>query len=778
LDTKDSKLSAAQRYNKIVLSHLTGKAQSAPGHDDMARQLEAFKKNYTMDHLTARKRRRNELILGYNHALVLFSQGKWSESATMCMEHLNWQSSTKQQDKSPPIQKVASRMALLLLENLLAMKQPTQVQPQLHPSSSTRKAPGQSDEATSAQAEDDGKNKSDGTTTEEKFEFPDPDDVIAWLEKLGLDKQGGDAQFKFLLSLYKGRVDLAVRSTESGLHEEARIRSARKELKIAMEVFNNKLRPSNTDSVSVVSSVHSDEVANSKTDGDTASSEGQQHHGNHPQPHSHQHQSIVLQKLNQSALNLKANLEQLKGNVKKSLILCSEAVSSTPQPSQQDESSLASANSHYDAIHANNLGIVYQTSHKRNLALHVLSKALKDKRVNSEEEKTPELKPPSLFLPDGTASPDSSLGTVRNAALCALQARKYLTSYTCWALSLLKNKSGASDQGLTWLRLAEACLGLHHDLELTDKPYYSASPIQVNGVPRGLVIEQQAHLKHYQNIFGDENAGDTADDPEVSLPPLGSPEDMDMVTRMPLKRARYALERAINHPTSQDETRHAANLCLAYISLVARDYVQALELSIAVILSTASEDEILPSSSKTDGSETSKRAASDDKAKSDSSGLASVLDSARMRRRATARMYAAEASCCLGDGLQAMQFLAGDGSDADAFNRLASDLGGVDVETAAASDMGKRRLSQAQSQVRSSASAVTAAMGNLAAAKQLAMSAQAMEDAAYQSGEAGAAVFESSSFTRSRSAARQALIYCLLRTGNNSAALSLLQSSR
>jgi pentatricopeptide repeat protein len=66
--------------------------------------------------------------------------------------------------------------------------------------------------------------------------------------------------------------------------------------------------------------------------------------------------------------------------------------------------------------------------------------------------------------------------------------------------------------------------------------------------------------------------------------------------------------------------------------------------------------------------------------------------------------------------------------------------------------------------VRSSASAATAAMGNLTAAKQLAMSAQAMEDA-----------YESS---RERSSARRALIYCLLRGDNHSAALSLLQSMR
>ena len=105
----------------------------------------------------------------------------------------------------------------------------------------------------------------------------------------------------------------------------------------------------------------------------------------------------------------------------------------------------------------------------------------------------------------------------------------------------------------------------------------------------------------------------------------------------------------------------------------------------------------------------------------------------------------------------------GDGKG-DAIDRLASDLSGVTLETAAANGKGKRRLARAQTMVKSSASAATAAMGSSTAAKQLAMQAQAMEDA-YES-------------NRAKSSARRALVYCLLREGNHSAALSLLQSMR
>jgi hypothetical protein len=128
-----------------------------------------------------------------------------------------------------------------------------------------------------------------------------------------------------------------------------------------MEVFQHKLR-TNTDSSSCLSSVHLDELKDGATS-TSASSANTSAALDQPQQHQTPQQSMVLQKFNQAALNLKANLEQLKGNVKKSLILFSEAASSSTQETN-----------YYDAIHANNLSVVYQTSHKRHLALHVLSR--------------------------------------------------------------------------------------------------------------------------------------------------------------------------------------------------------------------------------------------------------------------------------------------------------------------------------------------------------------------------------------------------------------------
>ena len=216
---------------------------------------------------------------------------------------------------------------------------------------------------------------------------------------------------------------------------------------------------------------------------------------------------------------------------------------------------------------------------------------------------------------------------------------------------------------------------------------------------------------------------------------VGSPEDMEQVKRTPLLRARAALDHVVSHGANLDsETLIAARLSLAYVSLAFRDYKQALAIS-RLVLETK---ELSP-------------------------GVAGVTRRLHDRQMATARMYAAESSCALGEMVESMKYLVGDGKE-DAFDRLASDLSGVTLETAASNGKGKRRLARGQTMVRSSACAVTAAMGNTQAAKQLAHSASAMEDA-YAS-------------NRGRSSARRALIYALLRDGHQSPALNLLMSLR
>lgn len=221
---------------------------------------------------------------------------------------------------------------------------------------------------------------------------------------------------------------------------------------------------------------------------------------------------------------------------------------------------------------------------------------------------------------------------------------------------------------------------------------------------------------------------------------LGSPEDLEQVQRNPLLRARAALELALaQQEWLEVDLLLTARLSLAYVCLAFGEPRRALTLA-QLVEETVQQLESSPPHP----------------------GVSPALQRLRRRQSATARMYAAEASCTLGDFHTAMKYLVGDGKN-DAFERVASELSGVTLETAATNGKCKRRLAQAQAMVRSSVGSVTAAMGN-PAAKQFANSATAMEDAYLAN--------------RERSPARRALIYTLLREGNHATALSMLMSLR
>lgn len=217
---------------------------------------------------------------------------------------------------------------------------------------------------------------------------------------------------------------------------------------------------------------------------------------------------------------------------------------------------------------------------------------------------------------------------------------------------------------------------------------------------------------------------------------LASPEDLAQLQINPLPRARFSLAHAVELMDRHGESNQgilalaSAQVSLAYVCLETKDFASAREYADAVL------KHILPEA-----------------------GMDSASKALFQRQQATARMYASEAACMLGDAVSSMKYLVGDGKN-DAFDRLASALGGVTIETAAThtGSQGKMRLAKAQAMVRCSASAASACMGNLAAAKQLAMSAQAM--------------------SREGSYATRALVYCMLREGNRGAALTLLRSAR
>ena len=390
-------------YNRVLLSYMASDSggYSNASKEKMVKQMEDWEKKFgqkeTFPSVKARKRTRNEWIAAYNRALLLLANGDVVQSNKVCSEKLRMMVSSKKK-ASDEMSMVSTRMAFLFLEGILA----------------------------NSLASHSGLCDFQGSLT--------ANSVMEWLE---MQAPESDPQFLFLLALYKSRMDFAERD-EKGKHLESKIRSARKELKTAMEVFQHKLRPSNSGEDSLASSLEADSEVNNGSSSQSNAVASQQQ--NFPM-------SLVLQKQNQAALNLKANVEHLKGNPKKSLILLGEALTASPE------------DSFYDAMHANNLALVYETNGKKHLAMHTMTKAL---RVD--------LKKPN-FQSDGTARPDPSLVTLYNSALCSLQARKFLSAYEC-LIACVMHSPVFSKRPRCWILMAEACIGTYGAIRI----YYREMP--------------------------------------------------------------------------------------------------------------------------------------------------------------------------------------------------------------------------------------------------------------------------------------------------------------
>jgi len=423
--------SATHKYNAMLLSTLSSveKSDSSNCCDDMLKRMDQLEKELFQQkqrvtdikdrggNSAEQKRWRNELIFAHNRALVFLAQGNYRDAALICIDHLNRSGDDAlllrpRKTKHPAdVTTVASRMALLLLECILAL------------------SIGRTQGISSVKIE-----------PLVGVDCPTPNDVFEWLDGLDSDK---DPQLKFLLNLYKSRFDLADLD-EFGKRRDGGIRSARKELKQAMDVYQHKLRPSfgAEASGSVVSSANS---ADQDTVMSQSVSNDQQHQQQQPPG------SVVLQKPNRSALSLKANAEQLKGNSKKGLILLSE-ISSFPVDG-------AAADPAYETMHSNNLAVVYETIGKRHLALHALAKGLRTVEGNETSSSTM-----AGFYEDGTACPDQTLLVLYNAAICSLQAHHFMSAYECMA-SIVVRSDVFRCNPRCWLRLSEACIGVFSQLQ-------------------------------------------------------------------------------------------------------------------------------------------------------------------------------------------------------------------------------------------------------------------------------------------------------------------------
>jgi hypothetical protein len=325
--------------------------------------------------------------------------------------------------------------------------------------------------------------------------------IIEWLDEL-VKLECMEPQIKFLIPLYKSRISLAEFDPITKLRIENSTRAARKDMKTAMEIFHNKLRPSyvtnhnNTNETdSVASSTNSfDEFSTNQSQQKLHSVE------NEPSPPTTSTLATLpsgtpIQKLNQHALSVKAHLEQLKGNTKKSLILCSEALTATTGGytmssdtpiDDTSSSSVTSTCSWYDAIHANNLAVIYATNGRKHLALHAMAKALRanarhdtfnpdsssfndDTDDRHDNDHLAKLNFSNLFFDDGTVRHDVTLSLLYNAAMCGLRARNFISAYECMVTCMIvqprtKNSSIFNHRTRCFLHLSEACIGIHSQI--------------------------------------------------------------------------------------------------------------------------------------------------------------------------------------------------------------------------------------------------------------------------------------------------------------------------
>ena len=199
-----------------------------------------------------------------------------------------------------------------------------------------------------------------------------------------------------------------------------------------------------------------------------------------------QFQTKRLHRQNQSALYLKANLEHLKGNTKKSLKLCSEAqncgvrqrdstatapfhhTTSSSQQSQiggdggngsrekfkSNEESQWSSDVQY-AHHFNNLAIIHQVAGKLHLAMHYYSISL------GHIEKIEQNVNPMIVEGDGIASPIPLSQILFNASICAQQLSNFSTAHECMKRCVASSPNTFGKDPFCWFHMGESCINSH-----------------------------------------------------------------------------------------------------------------------------------------------------------------------------------------------------------------------------------------------------------------------------------------------------------------------------
>jgi len=252
--------SPTQTYNQSLLSYLQGQNDGFVTNLGESSKLESDRRD---EGLPPRKRKQKEWILVYNRSLILYASGRTRDAASPLLEILR-PMIIDEMALHPDVLHVITHMSFLILDCILTL------------SEGSHGGLEQIDDVVTAVA------------------------TVDWIDSQDLDSY---PQVKFLLSLYKSRLDFGERGKDGKL-VDSNVRGVKKELKLAMEIFNHKLKATG-EAISIGS--HSDVYS----ENDNSNSR------EYTAPAAIGTQDGLLQAHHQSALNLKAHLEQLKGNTKK-----------------------------------------------------------------------------------------------------------------------------------------------------------------------------------------------------------------------------------------------------------------------------------------------------------------------------------------------------------------------------------------------------------------------------------------------------------------------------
>jgi tetratricopeptide (TPR) repeat protein len=293
------------------------------------------------------------------------------------------------------------------------------------------------------------------------------------------------SSLKFRQHCYKSKGLFLQCKFEQATIREVNIRVAKKELKNAMEIYHHKLAKDLGNSVerSRGESVTLDEggsVQESVTPSlGSISNDPMQYAGSaHLIQHSDSgisngadnHDQFRMKRRhrqNQCALYLKANLEHLKSNTKKSLKLCSEAQHCGVR--QRETSLIQERQNVYEeskrsldnqaAYHYNNLAIIHQAAGKFHLAMHYYSMSIAHVE-NIEKHGL------LMFVEnDGIVNPIPSPQILFNASICGQQIENYSTAHECMKRCIAASPHSFACDPFCWLHMGESCINSHVKLK-------------------------------------------------------------------------------------------------------------------------------------------------------------------------------------------------------------------------------------------------------------------------------------------------------------------------